>query len=786
MDGLIESALPLRPDGRRRRAWSASRRHGLFAKYFALIGLLVSGGLLASGLVGLYFSYLESRDSLASLQREKAQSAAQRIEQFLRDIEKQLGWTTFPQRAPDRELLERRLEFIKLLRQLPAVTEVAHLDDHGREQLVVSRLAPDRISAGSDFSSDPRFLTPRQGRTWFGPVYFRAETEPYMAIAIPQGGGRGGVTVVEVNLKFIWEVVSRIRIGQRGVAYVVDKRGYLVAHPDISLALAKTDLSELPQVRAAIGGGSAPENGTARGIEGGSVLSAHAPVESAGWHVFVDEPRSEVLAPLYGAIVRTMLLLLAFAVLSVFASLFLARRMVRPVRALQAGAERIGGGDLTCRIELHTGDELEELGGRFNAMTRQLEESYATLERKVEQRTAELREALAQQTATSRILGVISASKTDLAPVFQAVVQAAAELGAADEASIILSAPEFRVVASTCDQPDPTQAALASRVVASGRAQEISDDGRDAAAASGILPQGYRRALAVPMTREGSAVGSLNVWWRTSADAPRQLVEVLEVFAGQAVIAMENVRLFNEIQEKSLQLEVANKHKSEFLANMSHELRTPLNAIIGFSDVILRGMAGPASDQQKEFVGDIRASGRHLLNLINDILDLSKIEAGRMELDVAPFDLAAATQAAVALVRERASAARVELQVRVAGDVGACEGDERKFKQVVLNLLSNAIKFTPAGGRVTVEASRDGADYRVRVEDTGIGIAEQDLSRIFEEFTQVGAASRDTEGTGLGLALARRLVELHGGRIAVASTPGAGSIFTFTLPVRAR
>jgi signal transduction histidine kinase len=322
--------------------------------------------------------------------------------------------------------------------------------------------------------------------------------------------------------------------------------------------------------------------------------------------------------------------------------------------------------------------------------------------------------------------------------------------------------------------------------VASGRAQEISDDGRDAAAASGILPQGYRRALAVPMTREGSAVGSLNVWWRTSADAPRQLVEVLEVFAGQAVIAMENVRLFNEIQEKSLQLEVANKHKSEFLANMSHELRTPLNAIIGFSDVILRGMAGPASDQQKEVVGDIRASGRHLLNLINDILDLSKIAAGRMELDGAPFDRAAATHAAGALVRERASAARVELQVRVAGDVGACEGDERKFKQVVLNLLSNAIKFTPAGGRVTVEASRDGADSRVRVEDTGIGIAEQDLSRIFEEFTQVGAASRDTEGTGLGLALARRLVELHGGRIAVASTPGAGSIFTFTLPVRAR
>jgi signal transduction histidine kinase len=261
-------------------------------------------------------------------------------------------------------------------------------------------------------------------------------------------------------------------------------------------------------------------------------------------------------------------------------------------------------------------------------------------------------------------------------------------------------------------------------------------------------------------------------------------VSLLKTFADQAVIAVENIRLFNEIQDKSRQLEIANKHKSEFLANMSHELRTPLNAIIGFSDVMLNGMAGPMTDEQKEFAADIRDSGKHLLTLINDILDLSKIEAGRMELDVAPFDLPMAMQNAMTLVQGRAERSGIRLETLIAPTVSDYQGDERKFKQIVINLLSNAVKFTPEGGKVTLAAARVNGAYSISVKDTGIGIAAGDQEKIFEEFKQVGTDyARKAEGTGLGLTLTRKLVELHGGTITVESAPGSGSTFTFTLPI---
>jgi signal transduction histidine kinase len=238
-----------------------------------------------------------------------------------------------------------------------------------------------------------------------------------------------------------------------------------------------------------------------------------------------------------------------------------------------------------------------------------------------------------------------------------------------------------------------------------------------------------------------------------------------------------------ELGEKTRQLEIANRHKSEFLANMSHELRTPLNAIIGFSELLLARMFGELNERQSGYVDDIHDSGRHLLSLINDILDLSKIEAGRMELEVAPFDLPAAVENALTLVRERASRHGIELRSAVADDVGDVVADERKVKQVLVNLLSNAVKFTPEGGRVEVRAARVGDALEVAVCDTGIGIAADDQEIIFEEFRQVGTDyTQRTEGTGLGLSLARRLVELHGGRIWVTSEPGRGSTFTFRVP----
>jgi signal transduction histidine kinase len=287
------------------------------------------------------------------------------------------------------------------------------------------------------------------------------------------------------------------------------------------------------------------------------------------------------------------------------------------------------------------------------------------------------------------------------------------------------------------------------------------------------------------MLRGDEVIGALLVTRREAGPFLDKQVELLRTFADQAVIAIENVRLFQELREKTVQLEIADRHKSEFLANMSHELRTPLNAIIGFSEVLLERMFGDLNDKQQEYLEDVLSSGRHLLSLINDILDLSKIEAGRMELELGPFDLPLALDNALTLVKERAARHGIGVTLEVGPGVGSLVGDERKFKQVLLNLLSNAVKFTPEGGRVVVRAERAEGMTEISVADTGIGIAAADQEAIFEEFRQVGTDyARKREGTGLGLALARRFVELHGGRIWVKSALGQGSTFTFTLPER--
>ena len=294
---------------------------------------------------------------------------------------------------------------------------------------------------------------------------------------------------------------------------------------------------------------------------------------------------------------------------------------------------------------------------------------------------------------------------------------------------------------------------------------------------------GYRSLLSVPLFREQQIMGALTVWRRQTGEFRPEVVNLLQTFATQSALAIQNARLFREIEDKSRQIEAANRHKSEFLANMSHELRTPLNAIIGFSEVLLERMFGEVNAKQTEYLQDILSSGQHLLSLINDILDLSKVEAGRMELEPSEFHLPTALEDALTLVRERASRREIDVKLIVDEGIGALRADERKVKQVMLNLLSNAIKFTPEGGRVDVRARSADGFAQVSVTDTGIGIAPEDQDAVFDEFRQVGTSAARREGTGLGLALCRKFIELHGGRIWVESQLGAGSTFSFTIPV---
>jgi GAF domain-containing protein len=299
-----------------------------------------------------------------------------------------------------------------------------------------------------------------------------------------------------------------------------------------------------------------------------------------------------------------------------------------------------------------------------------------------------------------------------------------------------------------------------------------------------LLRIGYRAMLVVPLLRETHLLGGLVLNRRAAGAFDDGVVALVKTFATQSAIAIQNARLFREIERKSRELETASRHKSEFLANMSHELRTPLNAIIGFSEVLGERLFGEINDKQAEYVADIADSGRHLLALINDILDLSKIEAGRMELDAAGFELPRALTQAISLVRERAERRGIGLSSAIDSRIGIVHGDERKVKQVVLNLLSNALKFTPEGGRVEVCATAFDDRVEVAVSDTGVGIAPQDQEAVFEEFRQVGASAARVEGTGLGLAISRKFIELHGGRLWLSSEVGKGSTFTFSLPRR--
>jgi len=406
-------------------------RRRLFRKYALLLVGLVGAALLITSGFDFWFSYQETKAALIRLQQEKALAAAERIAGFVDEIQRQIGWTTHAQWAAS-PLDQRRQDYFRLLRQVPAITEVRQLDAAGQEQLKVSRLAMDATGSGADSSQSPAFLGAKADRLWFSPVYFRKQSEPYVTMAIAHQGRNAGVTVAEINLKLIWDVINDLKIGRGGYAYVVDGKGRLIAHPDISLVLRGTDLSGLSQVAAALATtpaipspaipGSSPGRGelgrgpaaessvVAENLAGEKVLSAHAPIAPLGWSVFVEAPLSEAFAPLYGAALRTGLLLVLGLIAATLLALFLARRMTGPIHAIAAGAERFGIGEFGRRIEVHTGDELEALAGQFNRMAGDLQKSYAELEQRVAERTDELARSVEELKALSEVGQAVSAS----------------------------------------------------------------------------------------------------------------------------------------------------------------------------------------------------------------------------------------------------------------------------------------------------------------------------------------------------------------------------------------
>ena len=524
--------------------------------------------------------------------------------------------------------------------------------------------------------------------------------------------------------------------------------------------------------------------------------------------------QKQVLLQIYGIIALTLFIIAAIWVTCVI----ITRRYIsRPLLKLQESASLIAQGDLDSFVDKSGRGEIgilaqhldvmrgsiKRLFGELSKSKEKLEEHSRTLEQKVEVRTHELARSVEELKALGEVSQVVS-STLDLEAVLSSIVRNAVQLSKADAGTIyefdgaeavFVPRTNYGVSSEFIEALRESELRVGDKTVIGqavlkGAPDQVPDlvnmPDYPLSHLSHMQKAGFRAVLAVPLLREERLIGGLVVRRKKAGEFPAPVVNLLQTFATQSVLAIENARLFREIEEKGRQLELANRHKSEFLSNMSHELRTPLNAIIGFSEVLLERMFGEMNEKQEDYLKDIHSSGQHLLSLINDILDLAKVEAGRMELNPTTFDLSAAIDNALTLIRERAMHHGIALATEIDSQLGELNADERKLKQILLNLLSNAVKFTPEGGKITVGARRLRDMVEIAVNDTGIGIAPKDQAAVFEEFKQVGRDyTRKAEGTGLGLALTRKLVELHGGAMRLESEPGKGSTFSFTLPLKA-
>jgi signal transduction histidine kinase len=604
--------------------------HGRLLRHtFLIVIILINGGLMTSSAIELFLRYRESVMGIRVLQQGMADAAAFKIQQYVEMITHTLRITSQTSDLMVAGITEDyRFELSKLMRVFPALTQITVVDATGRERIKESRVEMVDGYDLSDRSNDEAFTQARAGESFFSQVYFVRQSEPYMRIAVPMeifAGQVIGVLIAEVNLKYIWDVISGIHAGQTGYAYVVSSRGELIAHPDISLALQKQNLNHLSQVKEALNG--RPLKAKNQNLQDEQVFATYASIPTLGWLVFVERLKGEAYDSLYASLRRLGLLLLLGLGISWLASWLIGRRVLHPLEKLRLGAEKLGAGELHYRIDLHTGDEFEELADTFNHMARQLETSYTNLEEQVEARTQEL----------ARSVG---------------------------------------------------------------------------------------------------------------------------------------------------ELEIASQHKSRFLAHMSHELRTPLNTIMGFIDLTLKHKYGEIPEMARERLKRVEESSAHLLRLIDDVLDISKIEAGRFELNVVQYSMLSLVETVVIALENEAAAKKLQLAVTTPPDLPIGWGDEGRLTQVLLNLVSNAIKYTEMG-EIGIEVATSEDNFRVTVRDTGAGIAPADQHRIFESFEQAHASeSRVQSGTGLGLAICKTIVEMHGGSIGVASDLGRGSLFWCMFPIR--
>ena len=524
-----------------------------------------------------------------------------------------------------------------------------------------------------------------------------------------------------------------------------------------------------------------------------------ASTEGAGrlaFSVALDEAPQR--AAFWSRLVTVVAILAMTSIVVVGGALVLTLRLVGWIQALRAGAARIGSGDLASRISIKTGDELEALADQFNQMAGQLQASYADLEKKVELRTRELAQSVEELRALGEVSQAVN-STLDLETVLNTIVAKATQLSGTEAGAIYVHGDaknEFALCA-TYGMSEAFVAELARQGIGFGQSTvapaamqhapvQVADlEAKPTALQEIILRAGYRALLVMPLLGRDKLMGALMVWRKAPGEFPQHSVDLLQTFAAQSVLAIQNARLFQEIEDKGRQLELTSQHKSQFVASMSHELRTPLNAIIGLTEMIVSNAPRFGTEKAVEPLRRVHGAGTHLLGLINQVLDLSKIEAGQLELSPATGTLAPLLEDVIGTARQLAEQNKNRLVVESPDNLGTLTVDPMRLRQILLNLLSNACKFTKQGEvKLRVKKVVDGRNWiEIAVADTGIGMTAEQQAKLFEEFTQADSSTaRQYGGTGLGLAITRKLARMMGGDVTVTSEPGKGSVFTLRLP----
>ncbi|VFU10029.1 Multi-sensor signal transduction histidine kinase [Methylocella tundrae] len=787
-DDALKPALTASPTDLLRNLF---RQRSLFGKYIAYFVGLVVFVLTISSAVDVWITYRDTKNMLLHAQGEKADAAARRVEQFLAELERQISWAT---RASAVTANQRQEDYRRILANTPAIAEIAQIDGSGKEVVTLSRDGG-VLHTGDDWTLTAAFREARLDSAWFGPVVF-ASTGPRMQIAMAHAGEGAGFTVAEIELKYLSDILNGIQAGPGISAYLTTSEGRLIAHTDTSLVGKNLDMSRLPQVHALKKSDAPVDIGS--DLEGQSVLSAAATVPRMNWLLFVEQPVSQAFGPVLALLVRLAWLFALGLILCVGAGMLLAQRMMGPIRAVQEGALRLAAGDFDHMIEVHTGDEVEVLADEFNRMAAQLREFYARLEQKVDDRTRDLARSVSELKALEEIGRALAAS-LELSEVLQTALTHAVELAEADGGAIYSFDRERNAFhLAEAHGLDPSFVAALREVKLTrldGLLGEVAEHGRTVQVPeigdvpgfplrAATIAAGFRSALVVPLIAPDGVLGALLVESRRPGPFAANKVSLMQAFAHQSVLAMRNARLFRKVEENGRQLAIASEHKSRFFANMSHELRTPLNAILGYAELLRDGLYGDLPDRAKGVLERVQSNGAHLLGLINDVLDLSKLEAGELSLALDEYSMRNIIEQVVGTTYSLAHAKGLELSEEIEEPLPIGRGDERRLVQVLLNVLSNAIKFTDEGG-VTINARAVADMFEIIVKDTGPGIAPDDQARIFEAFQQGdNTSTRQKGGTGLGLSISKRFVEMHGGTISVASKLGEGATFTIHIPIR--